>query len=234
MWFAWLLRPDARRGASLDDPEAQREFVIWWLLYGRAEYPAVWWFGLEQIAVAMEPVQIEGQRLPRLLRRLYLDRDDLRAAFPLNDAESVGDLLCWYRLSGPIELHAAPILRSEFLRLTEAPSGRLPWAASPAVLRIAAALHARQSQVKALFDPSIPAARAAIARWYSISGHRLIPAPTPPPEWTEPVPVSRLGATRQSLIPCGVNLVGFADAEFGIGEDVRSVSAALEAVGFPM
>src|SRR5664279_1934210 len=97
MWFAWLLRADARANAALDDPEAQREFVVWWLLYGQVEYPTVWWFGAEQVAVAMEAVTLEGQRLPRLVRRIFVSRPDVQSAFPLLDADAACDLLCWYR-----------------------------------------------------------------------------------------------------------------------------------------
>ena len=65
MWFAWMLRGDVRGSASVDDPEGQRDFTCWWLCYGRSEYPAVWWYGQKQLAVAMEPV---APLLPRLLR----------------------------------------------------------------------------------------------------------------------------------------------------------------------
>jgi hypothetical protein len=228
MWFAWLLRTDARSDAPLDDPEAQREFVVWWLLYGRAEYPAAWWFGPEQVAVAMEPVAIAGQCLPRLVRRLYADRLDVQAAFPIGDADAVRDLLCWYRPSGPVEVSVAPALPIEFLRLTESPSDRSARAGLPEVPGMAAALHARRLDLQRAFNPSIRAGRAAFVGWYATSSHHLIPAPTPLPEWAEPTPLRRGAAARQ-----GVNLVGFARAEFGIGEDVRSVSGALEAVRVP-
>jgi len=186
MWSAWRQRPDARGHVAVADPEAQREFVVWWLLYGQAEYPAEWWFGSEHVAVAMEPVEIEGQRLPRLVRRLYTDRQDVRAAFPLRDAEGVAELLCWYRLSGPDEMGVAPALPAEFLRLTEAPSGRSPWAGAPEVPRMAAAFYERRSDLQRLFDPSAREAREALVRWYANSGSTLIPSPTPFPDCAEP------------------------------------------------
>lgn len=232
MWFAWLLRTDARGDAPLDDLEAQREFVVWWLLYGCAEYPAAWWFGPKQVAVAMEPVAIEGQCLPRLVRRLYADRLDVQAAFPIGDADTVGDLLCWYRLSGPVEVSVAPALPIEFLQLTESPSGRSAWAGLPEVPRMAAALLDRQLDLQRAFNPSTRAGRVALVTWYTTSSHHLIPAPTPLPAWAEPTPPRR-GAAARGPGPLGVNLVGFARAEFGIGEDVRSVSGALEAVRVP-
>ncbi len=39
--FAWLLREDARKGRAIDDIEAQKDFLIWWLLHGQQEYPLI-------------------------------------------------------------------------------------------------------------------------------------------------------------------------------------------------
>ena len=72
MWFAWLLRGDVRQGVAPGDLEGQRDFVAWWLLWGRSEYPAVWHWGAVQAAVAMQLVPIGNALLcPRLLRRLH-------------------------------------------------------------------------------------------------------------------------------------------------------------------
>jgi hypothetical protein len=111
MWAAWLQRVDGHGHPGPNDTDRERDSVVWWLLYGQADYKDVWWFGPEQIEIAMEAVAIEGRTLPRLVRRLYLDRDDLRAAFSLVDADAVGDLLCWYRLSGPVEANVARACR---------------------------------------------------------------------------------------------------------------------------
>jgi hypothetical protein len=92
MWFAWLLRGDIRQGSAPDDPEAQREFVAWWLFWGRAEYPEVWHWGSDQAVVAMQLVTTaNGLTCPRLLRRLHASRPDLQHAFRLHDEESLAE-----------------------------------------------------------------------------------------------------------------------------------------------
>ena len=58
MWFVWLLRVDVRGRAKSHDTVAQHEFVVWWLLHGRAEYPAVWHWADPQAKIAMELVQV--------------------------------------------------------------------------------------------------------------------------------------------------------------------------------
>ena len=205
---------------------------MWWLLYGQLEYPAAWWFDSKQVAVAMESVSIRGYCLPRLLRRLYVARHDLQAAFPLQNAEVPFDLLCWYRLSAPSELPVAPALPLKFVHLTETLTNRSPWIEAPGVPRIAAAMYDRLPELRERFDPKRRGTSMALVRWYVESGHHLIPPSTPLPAWPEPTLPPRKRATPVNDCQ-GVNLVGFTRAEFGIGEDVRSVSAALEAVGFP-
>ncbi len=232
MWFAWLLRRDARNFATFDNTEAQREFVVWWLLYGRSEYPAVWWYGPDQVAVAMETVYFHGQQLPRLLRRVWVSRRDVQSSFPLNTADQAADLLCWYRLFGPQELTAAPRLPGHFLQLTELPKARGLRTGAPILSRIAEAVFASTPDLQRLIDLRSSCGRTNFLKWYGSNSSRLIPAPTEPPQHVEPAPSLRKLCSRPAA-PLGVNLVGFSRAEFGIGEDVRSASVALERANVP-
>ena len=130
MWFAWLLRSDVRQGAAPGDKEAQREFVAWWFLWGRNEYPEVWHWGTVQAAIAMQlvPVGLLLHRA-RLLRRLHSARPDLQHAFVLQEEESLAEFLSWYRVYGTLELDAAPQLPAACVAMTESPSQRQPWSA---------------------------------------------------------------------------------------------------------
>ena len=94
MWYAWLLRRDVAPVLAIPDEEAQREFVVWWLLWGRGEYPAAWEWSSVQADAAMELVPIgRGLACPRLLRRLHASRTDLQHAFSLQDQESLVEYL---------------------------------------------------------------------------------------------------------------------------------------------
>jgi hypothetical protein len=128
MWFVWLLRSDIRNGAAPGDVPAQREFICWWLLWGRHEYPAVFSWDRNHAEIAMELVALRpGILCPRLLVRLHAARRDLQQAFPLDGPEDLADYFCWYRLHGPLELASAPSLPSTCLAITEEPSERKPW-----------------------------------------------------------------------------------------------------------
>ena len=183
MWLVYLLRTDVRGGAAPVNKEAQREFVAWWFLWGRREYPAVWCWGPAQAAIAMQLVPLDnGLRCPRLLRRLHSARVDLKRAFPLQDEESLAAYLCWYRVRGPLELDAAPPLPAESLAMTEAPCRRAPCAVgSVSVPRIAIALAHSSAELarSGLGEGQVTA--QSIVRWYEVDGQRFLPAPTLPP-----------------------------------------------------
>lgn len=224
MWLTWLLRGDIRAGSDIHDLEAQRSFVAWWLLFGKLEYPKIWWYGPDQVEVAMEPSPDCPAGLPRLLARLHQARWDIQQAFDLSNTEAVADYLCWYRLNGPLELEAAPLLAAEHISITEAASSCLP---EPCVSRLALALWHRSDELRAVIDPRKAGDRRGLEHWYSVQAARHIPLATPLPPETGLNPFAGRGRSPRGTLH--VSLVGFARAEFGIGEDVRMVSRALEA-----
>lgn len=228
MWFVWLLRSDIRSGAPPDDRAGQREFISWWLLWGRNEYPAVFSWDLSHAEIAMEFITLRhGLLCPRLLVRLHAARGDLQRAFPLDGPENLADYFCWYRLHGPLELDTAPSLPTACLAITEEPSKRKPWCTDGT--RVPRVAIAQCRSVLALSGGSIPdcGTRRALAAWYAADGRSLIPKPT------LPVPPRPTVRPRNALRRDGVNLVGFVWGQSGLGEDVRTMSAGLNAVGLP-
>ncbi len=231
MWFAWLLRQDARDGAPIDDAEAQREFVIWWLLVGRGIYPGAWWYGPAQQAVAMEPVAAgNGTGLPRLLHALHRRGPGLPDGFPLDGAEDAADFCCWYRLSGATTLPTAPALPPRDAARTEAASGRPKWTAEgTSVPRMAVAMWRANPALRQRFDAGSANGRKALAAWYAAHGRSLVPAPSAAPSWPEVLPPPASGAADG--LERGVNIVGYPNERSGIGEDARMLTASLAEAG---
>ena len=224
MWLTWLLRSDVRAGRAVDDVEGQRAFVCWWLLFGEWEYPKVWWYGAAQVRVAMEPVLLQqGVRIPRLLLRLHQSRSDIQQKYVLSDEEAVAEYFCWYRLVASSELRAAPALPGWAITMTEAPSRRF---GPPAVPRIALALWGMSSALQAVIDPKQEGHRRGLLNWFTAKGMSVIPLSSPLPTHLEVSP-----AVTPARRCTAVDLIGFARAEFGIGEDVRMASRALESAG---
>jgi GT2 family glycosyltransferase len=165
MWLAWLLRPDVRGAAALDDPAAQRDFLGWWCLWGPRDCPEAIWIGPEQIAAAMAP----QDGVPALLRRLHADRADLHETFPLDSPASVTDFLCWYRLHGVGELAVAPPLPVALERaIVEPPAaGEVP--------PLALAMRAADPALANRFEIGSRKGRTGLATWFAAEGARLLP-----------------------------------------------------------
>ena len=231
MWFTWLLRGDIRGDSPIPDERGQREFISWWLLYGALDYPKVWSYGPDHATIAMEPADtIEGLALPRLLLYIWLRRPDLRRQFPLRDEEDLADLLSWYRACGPRQYEGAVELPFNALNATVAASRRPPWDEGTAVPRLAAMLWRVTPDLQRLFPSDVPAARSALANWFTAYGGSRLPAFRLPMREASAAGMET-SCSRDRSESLGVNLVGFVHAEFGLGEDVRMTSLALEEAG---
>ncbi len=200
MWFVWLLRGDLRGGFAPESEEGQREFLVWWLLWGHGLFGSEFAATAEQLAVAVEPVPAGGGAIPRLLRRLHRESPDLRRLFDLDTAAGRAEFLAWFRLSGLAELERGMAARP------------LPGAAGGI-------------EVQARLPPGA----ARMLRSGVQAAGRDTPA-APEPQDTGPL-LPRPNAALAGRAPFGVNLVGFASGELGLGEDVRMMSRALGAAG---
>ena len=229
MWLAWLLRVDVRGGAPIHQSEMQREFVVWWLLWGKTAFPGSWWYGPDQLAVAMEPVEAApGVMLPRLVRQIHRARTELRTAFPLADSEDGAELLCWYRLFGPSAFAHAPALPHGALLETERPSRRAPWNADATLVpRMAMVWQRIDPGINARGDPNSSAGRTTLASWYNRVGRGRLAPLHAAPEGPEIV----LPASSRRVAVRGVNVLGYTIQPSGVGEDARMLARALKAAG---
>lgn len=224
VWFAFLLRDDIRAGRGTDDPEALRDFCCWWLIAGHREYPAVWGVTRAVTDIAMDPVATPEGEMPRLLWVLWSIRPDLQTEFDLGGPEGLPAYLCWYRLVAPAQLGYAPPLPFRFLDRTEQEPGYLPGDAK--LPRIAIMMLRLAPHLARVVDLGSPTGRRRLAAFYAQQGRRMIPPPAPmPPPPIEPRRPSGLPASPDE----GVNLIGFARSEFGLGEDIRMTALALDA-----
>ncbi len=132
-------------------------------------------------------------------------------------------LAVWCLLHGLVKYGLEPLLTAgdrEFLTTPMAPETAI----SPVMIL---AWHGRDD-LRAAIDPATPAGRAQLAQWYEnhaqaeISLAALLASHPPSP-----------AAAVRSFRPHGVNLIGFARSELGIGEDVRCLALALEAAAVP-
>ncbi len=235
MWFVFLLRGELRGGLPPSSEEAQRDFIAWWLCFGKREYPSVWSWEISHISIAMEQTtDAENINLPRILHYIH-KIEDINKQFPLNDEEEVGRFLCWYRIFGQQLFDFAPQLPPDFLAETELTCHLPPWNRMKFQLpRIAAALiefgdHKLQESLDFGCAPQDVLLEFCIHggwRQFLAEPPLFIPDPAPP----LPVAPYVFRQPSHDRDDISVNLVGYARGELGVGEDVRMVSLALDSV----
>jgi glycosyltransferase involved in cell wall biosynthesis len=299
--FAWLLRRDVRDGllqANEDEQEAQKEFVVWWLVFGRHEFSGNTWLTEDQAAVVQDVVETsQGVRVTRLMRYIVGYRQDVRQSF--GEGRGWPEYARWFYLYGVPEYGLFNLLADAELEYLDTPSEHCPQDTIRPITRLMHWLWLARPDVAAAFPLDDDEGRVRFLAWFYVFGlkeHRLfgylgpgraaqlfMPVSTAPgdrgeitqlmyylwradphasgsvdlarpegrsalrrianerlrgdfsPIWD--VLNSRLqpgiyhGEPKAGGEGFGVNLVGYALGELGIGEDVRLMAEALEAVG---
>jgi glycosyltransferase involved in cell wall biosynthesis len=293
--FAWLIRQDVRNGRDIDDIEAQKDFVLWWMLYGEKEYaetdplpnsikaslfkplenyPQQGYFGIgrllqhiyklrtdiqehydiktlegviafnqwfylygikehklshqlstEIIDALNKPVTNflnpkENSELPKLSVLMFFVwsvREDIHTVFDLNTNEGRNQFLGWFFIHGVPDLGLKSILNFYWLDwLNE----NIALDKTIFLPRIAQLFWFFRDDVNKAFDLNTKKGQLSLANWT----HQVLK--TEPYQW-----INQLTEEKTKLL--GVNLIGFAFGELGIGEDVRMAAAACESAGIP-
>ena len=239
-----LLRHDvlaAMAASAGADTSPEQAFLLWWTLSGRREYPAAEvTLSDAQRRWLFEPLPgvpaKGGLGMNRLLRVLFANRPDLPRAFDLASPVGYWDALGWFYTTGLAELGLTHSVDSRTLAALAAPAFTLaPAAQQPSWLMVL--LWRRHAKLQAAFDLQLPAGRAGLRAWFTQRGAAqfgLQALVSPPAQPAAPVsPVAPAAARAQAVPALGVNLIGFAYGELGIGEDLRMAVQACQAAGVP-
>lgn len=235
-----LLRHDvlANFKATVPDADDAQRFLLWWVLAGHREYPAAggWLPDDAQRRWLFEPLpgwpQRGGLGVNRLLQCLYTHRPDLRRAFDIASPVGQWDAVAWFYVVGVRELGLAPFLDTATRVALNAPAFAEP-GLQPSWLMVL--LWRMQPSLQKAFDLDAPAGRLGLMQWFAqqgavqfglkpLLGTRAAPATAGP---------AGAGRFDAAGAPFGVNLVGFAFGELGIGEDLRMAAQACEAADIP-
>ncbi len=239
--FVWLLRADLRRGAAVTDPAGIRDFLYWWFERGVVEYPAfadppgdAQYAALVAPAIAASP---EAPPISHFLLQLWRERVDLAAVHPLETDAGRRGFAEWILSFGRTEVPIQPLWLDQALR----DWWLAPEPAAPPVPRLALYLWKQRPDLQQTYDLENPEDRQGLRAWlwtYGIAEHHLgwlLDQPPDPGQYVPPAAALPQASKRQGppIRDEGVNLVGFATAEFGLGEDLRMAAKALDAAGIP-
>lgn len=125
--FAWLLRDDIRNGADIEDPEAQKEFEVWWFLHGAKDYPAA--------ASRIDPSRLThlgdiiappaaGELFPitRLMRHIWRERTDVGALHSPDSQQGLAGFVRWFFVYGVPEHNLFQYISREHISLLLRPA----------------------------------------------------------------------------------------------------------------
>ncbi len=236
LWTAWLLRQDGRDPKITDEAEAQRDFLCWWVLIGRREYknaaavpPATL-----DLVFQHDEIEIGGRSLsmPLLFASLWRRNETLGHDHDPTDARGYGRFVAHIVLVAAPAYDLAGILRKSILAPAFAADEATPQRGRRWLTRLERYLWDNIPALQQLFDIEAAAGQDAYTIWLETGGYQaagigwlfddtVATVPVPPP-----------------ALPCspkqgGVNLIGFAYGQLGVGEDVRMLAASLEAAGTP-
>lgn len=290
--FIWLTREDVRAGRAVDDSDAQKDFVVWWVLHGQKE-------SVKQVPLSNELKVVLFELLPdypqhgrfgvsRLLLHVHKLRGDIQELYDLQTIEGVISFSQWFYLYGLKEHTLTHLLTPDIISALNEPMLDL-WSSQddlnlPELSPLMFFSWFARQDIQEAFDINTLEGRQRFLGWFFLQGvpelgldallskdwldwlkesvllsgslrvkrigllywefrddiqnafdlknqqgeHGLI-------NWTENAlntdPTLQWLNHDNSLM--GVNLIGFAFGELGIGEDVRMAAAACDSVGIP-
>lgn len=250
MHLLWLLRDDLGARYALAQRAGRAGFLAWCLTSGSAEYRLladIAAAALERLVERAEDPRLAAEGFSHLMSLLWEAREDLRQAFPRDDPGASARFLFWW-LSGERAgsgLHALGGWQREHLL-----SGAdVPSHADVPLLRLHKLVYDNRPDLQGLWALADPQGQRAFLRWYRENGAAETNTgnllrhggPVPGAQSGGPEPrgmsctVRRLDLPtgRRSLVELGVNLIGHAFGDLGIGQDLRMMVRSCEAAGIP-
>lgn len=222
----WQLRQlDLQKDYPLDSIKGRVGFLAWCVVHGRKEYVALcelqdFWEALAQPAVI--PVTAYSSVITRRMVLLVIARQDLQIDHTLTTEAQQLALLQWYCLHGWQEMDLCPKDIEDYQRVVfekKLPNG---------FTFIETLIYQARPDLQNQFYLDTTEGQSDYRQWLQHHGRQET--------------ILNLLKPQQSYSPSkdnppnstyGVNLIGYAFGELGIGEDVRMAALALQSVNIP-
>ncbi|OYQ31560.1 hypothetical protein CHU95_20680 [Niveispirillum lacus] len=218
----WRSRSDLSGIFDVNRPEGAAALLVWFYGCGLRELGLLEFVGQEDLALLHQPA--DGRQggaiaLSKLMEVVWLARADLKAAIDITQPAGASEFIRWYLVHGLVETGLIDVLDLDTARHLAAQAPRFlyehetGWAQEPAPGAVQAWLQGEGLKRYPIIE-----------MLYRVAGHPVEAAiEAPAVQAPRPMP----------LRSDGVNLIGHARSEFGVGEDVREAARALTAAGIP-
>jgi glycosyltransferase involved in cell wall biosynthesis len=257
MRLLWETRPDLQACFDLSNSAGQQAFGWWLLTTGANDSPVLARAGLaacRDLLSAPADEALPGVRptLTRFMTLVRAMRPDLQAAFALDQTDGQQSFVWWFFTHGAAECGLARYFTDEQRRFLNQPQPDMIYGEPIPISRLMARVWSCRPDLHSEFPLDTASGRAAFVSWYFTKGAaefglaeavdeaqaRALLAPEAPsalmPKEGQDTSVGAATPARQRhFLPFGVNLIGHARGQFGIGEDVRMAALAMHAAGIP-
>jgi glycosyltransferase involved in cell wall biosynthesis len=218
----WQLRTlDLQKLYPLDSIQGRKGFLAWCVVHGSKEYAAlrelqVFWDALAQPAII--PATLYSGAITRLMQLIALSRLDLHIDSALSTEGQQFRLLQWFCFHGWKELGLRPndIADCQKPYFEKNPSNNISF--------IEAVIYASRLELQNRFNLLTVSGQTDYNQWLQEVGRQETILNLLSPQASDSLPKE-----NKPALAFGVNLIGYAFGELGIGEDVRMAALALEA-----
>lgn len=242
MYFLWHARPELQEKFNLEDPTDFWDFLAWFYSDGMRQHlladhvPAKIRFALNKRAddSLWEYAEGDEERPPLLLVLVLRTRPELKDTFDLNAPLGRLALLSWFFTMGARRLGLHPLISDQWRLWCFTPIMTGPWGFE--CPRIAFMSWVISTQLQNDYPLDSEESHQSFLNWLDDKFKT-------DDEWkwlkvpTREKKLHALYSTQVQYHPptekFGVNLIGFAFGELGIGEDIRMAAATCEKHGIP-
>ncbi|MGF7206206.1 glycosyltransferase involved in cell wall biosynthesis [Skermanella aerolata] len=230
MYFIWTQRADLQEVFDLGTKKSQEDFIWWYFIHGVSELKLTRLLTDEQKDFLNEPnLRFPGDPLlplTRLMVELWQRRPELQQKFPVDTPAGYEDFVQWCYTEAQADGQLGELFHDLQVRLLQSPAP-----VAPHLSRILFIVWSASAALRERFpDPTNP----AFQEWARSEGQTLFPALKCLADVAKPATGKAPAVhTKHDSLPFGVNLIGYARGQFGIGEDVRMAALAMQAAGIP-
>jgi glycosyltransferase involved in cell wall biosynthesis len=253
MYLLWRLR-GVHEGFQIETEEGRWQYFSWFITFARQEFPSLPFSIDNQLKKYLKgpASDVEQDAVVHItcgLKAAWQARQDLQEAYDVNLREGRLGLVTWWLAYGHRE-HDFLEIDEQLKEYLGEPADEVPQDARKLMPRLLLMLYNSRRDLRESFDLGTSEGRAGLAEWWSSEGQREF-------GWygdehgsgvelgsDKTIEIGdgsenrmRADSSRTKTFGArnryGVNLVGFARGELGIGEDVRMGAAALSCTDVP-
>ncbi len=245
LWYLVQRREDLRREFDVSTQRGLWHGIAWFFTHGLVGHGLMDLVDADTLAALDEtppfftlpPVTLTANAnaqpaLTWLMFFVWRSAPQLQEAFDLHTADGQARYLHWFLFDAVHRLQLLPLLAPRW-RAWLGQALTSPSQPGASASRAALMLWQRRRDLQQVFDLNQAQGWAGLAEW-----ERTVRQTEGALRWladdtTPALPAAMPAVAAQGPRPFGLNLIGFAFGELGIGEDVRMAAAACEAAGIP-